>query len=105
MAPVAGTVKIDSKPLAEGFIYFKTIETGALERFDIKDGEFTGNAQVGLRRVEIIANQSIKVEIDGRIVEVPKNIIDSSCNIASTLTADVSSSGPNRFHFDAKLKK
>ena len=33
--PVSGTVTLDGEPLTEGFLYFKTVETGALERFDI----------------------------------------------------------------------
>src|SRR5437660_1361135 len=78
VVPVSGTVTLDGEPLAEGFLYFKTIETGALERFDIKNGEFKGKAQVGTRRVEIISHRPKTVIIDGAYVEVPDNIIDPS---------------------------
>jgi hypothetical protein len=102
--PVSGTVTLDGQPLAEGFLYFKTIETGALERFDINNGEFKGKAQVGTRRVEICANRPKAVIIDGANVEVPDNIIHPSFNTQSTLTAQVTPEGPNRFTFDVKKK-
>jgi hypothetical protein len=102
--PVSGAVTLDGQPLTEGFLYFKTIETGALDRFDIHDGEFKGNAQVGARRVEICANRPKTVEIDGADVVVPENIIDPSFNTASKLTVEVSLDGPNRFRFDVHKK-
>ena len=102
--PVSGTVKLEGEPLVEGFLYFKTLETGALERFDIINGEFKGNAQVGLRRVEICANRPKMKPIDGANVEVQENIIHSSFNTESIVTADVTAEGPNRFAWDVKQK-
>jgi hypothetical protein len=102
--PVSGTVNLDGQPLLEGFLYFKTIETGTLERCDISNGEFKGNAQVGTRRVEIYANHQITVVIDGKNVEVPENFIHPSFNTESTLTAEVTLEGPNRFRFDVQKK-
>jgi hypothetical protein len=102
--PVSGTVTLDGEPLTEGFLYFKTVETGALERFDINAGEFKGNAQVGTRRVEICANRPKVVIIDGAKVEVPDNIVHPSFNTESTLTAEVTPEGPNRFTFPVKKK-
>jgi hypothetical protein len=104
VVPVSGTVNLDGQPLTEGFLYFKTIQTGALERFDINDGEFKGNAQVGTRRVEICANRPKTMEIDGAAVEVQENVIDPSFNTESKLIAQVSSEGPNRFRFDVQKK-
>jgi len=101
---ISGSVTLDEKPLADGFLYFKTIETGALERFDITNGEFQGKAQVGKRRVEICCNRPKKVIIDGAEVEVRDNIIDPSFNIESKLTAEVTLEGSNRFKFDVKKK-
>lgn len=101
---VSGTVSLDGKPLPEGFMYFKTIATGEFERIDIKDGAFKGNAQPGLRRVEIISNQPKKVVIDGKTVEVPNNIIHPSFNLDSKLTAKVTAEGPNEFTFQVKKK-
>ena len=101
---VSGTVLLDGQPLAEGFLFFKTIETGNLERFDITDGEFKGTAQLGTRRVEIFSNQRTMVEIDGKDVEVQVNTIHPSCNVESTLTANVTAEGPNQFRFEVQRK-
>jgi hypothetical protein len=102
---VSGTVTLDGEKLGEGFLYFKTIETGAFERFDIKDGKFRGEAQPGKRRVEVIANRPKKVVIDEKEVDVPDNIVDPSFNVQSTLTAEVTPEGPNEFHFVVTRKK
>lgn len=56
LVEVKGTVTLEGVPLADGFMYFKTIETGSLERLEIKGGAFNGKALPGLRRVEIISN-------------------------------------------------
>lgn len=101
---VAGSVTLNGVPMDNGFIYFKTIETGALERLDIKGGAFAGKALPGLRRVEIISNVPKKVVIDGAKVEVPENIIHSSFNTESKLTAEVSPRGQNTFKFDVRKK-
>ena len=102
--PVIGSVTLNGVPMENGFIYFKTIETGALERLDINAGTFTGKALPGLRRVEIISNVPKKVVIDGATVEVPENIIHSSFNTESKLSAEVSTREPNSFKFDVKKK-
>src|SRR5579862_238496 len=104
VVPVSGKVTLDGQPLTEGFLYFKTVETGALERFDIRDGEFQGNALVGTRRVEICANRPKRVIIDGAPVEAQDNIIHPSFNTESTLSAEVTPGGPNRFTWDVKKK-
>lgn len=102
--PVNGVVTLGGAPLKDGFMYFKTIETGSVERIDIKDGSFVGKALPGLRRIEIISNVPKKVVIDGVTVEVPDNIIHPSFNIESKLTAEVLSSGSNSFNFEVKKK-
>jgi hypothetical protein len=104
LVPVSGTVTLDEEPLAEGFLYFKTIRTGALERFDIKAGEFQGMAEVGTRRVEVCANRPKTVIIDGAKVQVPENVVHPSFNTDSSLTAEVTREGPNRFTFAVKKK-
>ncbi len=104
VVPVSGTVTLEDEPLTDGFLYFKTIETGALERLEITRGRFQGNVQVGKRRVEICANRPRTVVIDGANVEVPDNIIHPSFNIESTLTAEVTPEGPNQFTFAVRRK-
>ncbi len=103
--PVSGTVTLDGQPLADGFLYFKTMETGGLERFDVSGGTFQGTALPGNRRVEVIVNQPKMVVIDGARVEVPDNIIDPKFNLESGLIADVTPDGPNKFTFEVKRKK
>ncbi len=105
LVEVKGTVTLDGVPLADGFMYFKTIETGSLERIEIKGGAFNGKALPGLRRVEIISNVPKKVVIDGKTIEVPDNIIHPSFNIDSKLTAQVVADGANTFEFNVKKKK
>ena len=101
---VTGKVTMGGVPLEKGFIYFKTLETGALERLEIQGGSYAGKALPGLRRVEIISNVPKKVVIDGATVEVPENIIHPSFNTESKLTAEVSTKEPNSFNFDVKKK-
>jgi hypothetical protein len=105
LVEVKGTVTLDGVPLADGFMYFKTIETGSLERIEIKGGAFNGKALPGLRKVEIISNVPKKVVIDGKTIEVPDNIIHPSFNIDSKLTAQVVADGANTFEFNVKKKK
>ena len=105
IAEISGTVNLDGQPLADGYMYFKTVETGVIERFDISNGEFKGKAQIGPRRVEIICNRPKMTFIYGKNVEIADNIIDPAFNLESTLTADVTAEGPNRFTFDVKKKQ
>lgn len=104
LAPVSGTVTVDGKPLAEGFMYFKTIATGILERVEIRAGQFEGKAQIGNRRVEIIANRPKRVVIDGKEVEVPENYIDPAFNTESTLAVEVVPERQNQFTFAVKSR-
>lgn len=104
LVEVKGTVTLDGVPLADGFMYFKTIETGSLERLEIKGGAFNGKALPGLRRVEIISNVPKKVVIDGAPIEVPDNIIHPAFNIDSKLTVQVVAEGANSFNFAVKKK-
>lgn len=104
LVPVSGTVTVNGRPLEDGFLYFKTIETGFLERADIKDGKFEGKAHVGSRRVEVYATRPKRVTIDGKEVDVPDNFIAPAFNTESTLVAEVTPAGPNQFTFDVKKK-
>lgn len=103
--PVSGTVTLDGQPLAEGFVYFKSPDTGGLERFDVAAGAFRGMAQVGTRRVEVIANRPREVVIDGAKVTVQENVVDPKFSTDSGLTADVTKDGPNTFAFAVTRKR
>ncbi len=101
--PVSGTVTIDGKPLPEGTVYFKTIQTGAFDSLPVKDGKFEGGADVGERRVEVNSYRIkiVKGEMGG---EVKENVLPARYNTNSTLSATVTAVGPNTFTFDVKSK-
>ncbi len=100
---VSGTVTMDGKPLTEGTVYFKTVQTGAFDTLIVKDGKFEGDAEVGVRRVEVNAyrTKTIKDAMGG---EVKENRIPARFNADSTLAATVTADGPNTFKFEVKSK-
>ena len=103
--PVSGTVKLDGQPLSDdGLIYFKTIATGAIDACNIKAGKYTGNVEAGDRRVEIVVFRVKTVDIDGMKGETQENLIPAKYNSESTLTAKVTTSGPNQFDFEVLTK-
>lgn len=101
--PVSGTVTLDGKPLAKGTVYFKTVQTGALDTLPVEDGKFEGLAEKGERRVEINAYRSrtISGPMGG---EVQENLIAGRFNTESTLTATVSPTAPNTYQFEVTGK-
>jgi hypothetical protein len=100
--PVQGTVSVNGKPLADGQVCFRTVETGVLEQFDVKSGTFTGKAQPGERRVEIFAFKVRTGNFSGMKGEVQENLIPARYNTDSKLHATVTPAGPNEFAFDLK---
>lgn len=98
MSPVSGSVTLDGRPLSEGTVYFKTIATGEIDTLPVKDGQFAGKAAEGNRRVEVVAYRSIPVagQMGG---EVQESLVAKRFNFESTLTAEVTASGPNKFEF------
>jgi predicted small lipoprotein YifL len=105
MVPVSGTVTLDSKPMPDGIIYFKTIAEGSVDQMDIKDGKFAGKVEVGDRRVEI-CRYGLGPPIKMGNGEIPNKIetLPARYNEASELKATVSQRGPNEFTFDVKSK-
>lgn len=101
---VSGTVTYDGQPLAEGTVYFKTPETGAINSLPVKNGKFEGNAEVGERRVEINAYRTKSQDFNGMKGEVKENLIPTRYNADSKLTATVTADGPNTFQFEVKSK-
>jgi hypothetical protein len=96
-------VTLDNHSLAEGTVYFKTVATGAIDTLPVKEGKFEGRAMEGKRRVEVVAYRIIPVagEMGG---EVQESLISRQYNVDSTLTADVTATGPNFFEFKVKSK-
>lgn len=103
--PVRGTVTLDGKPLPVGVIYFKTIQTGALDSVEIKEGKFEGQAQLGDRRVEICSYETLPPQAsDPMATASQKNTIPPKYNLESTLTANVTQDGPNEFRFEVSSR-
>jgi hypothetical protein len=99
--PVHGAVTLDGKPLASGLIYFKTIQTGAVDSAEIKDGKFEGKAQAGDRRVEICSYETVQPAADdpmGTVIQ--RNTLPPRYHLESSLTAKVTQEGPNEFNFE-----
>jgi hypothetical protein len=101
--PAQGTVALDSKPLADGVITFISPETGDLQALDIKNGKFEGQIRPGTRRVEIRAYRPRKGP--KKPLEPPlSNYLPKRYNAESTLSAEVTPSGPNTFKFELSSK-
>ena len=96
--PVRGTVTLDGQPLAEGTVYFKSVQSGTLDTLPVKDGKFEGKSLPGERRVEVVAYRLIPISgpMGG---EVQESLIASRYNSESELTAIVTPPGPNEFMF------
>ncbi|MBA4191334.1 MAG: hypothetical protein C0467_25410 [Planctomycetaceae bacterium] len=98
---VQGRVTLDKKPLEKGVIYFKIVESGELNTFQIQNGEFAGELGEGERRVEIVSYVSRgERDIGGMKGEFQENLIPAHYNIDSKITATVTPTGPNQFVFD-----
>lgn len=104
LVPISGTVTMDKKPIVDGLISFRTIETGDLETINIKDGQFQGNVKPGNRRVEIYTFRIQKGDFGGMPREFKQNLVPPRYSSDSKLTANVTSEGPNQFAFDIESK-
>lgn len=110
MASVSGTVMLDGKPLPDGFVTFVSPTEGQFEAFLVKEGAFAGKAGLGTRRVEIIATRNVQPVAAARGPEGPpqavqENYLPAKYSTASTLSADVTESGPNVFTFELTMGK
>lgn len=101
---VSGTVTLDGKPLADGLIYFKTPATGSIECFEIKEGKFSGKAELGERRVEIYSLKTKMEVFDGMKSETKENLIPKQYNQESKLTSKVKTLGVNEFEYQLIAK-
>jgi hypothetical protein len=106
--PVEGTITFEGQPVADGEVYFKT--AGLVpEVLPVRDGRFEGAVMPGTRRVEVYAYQVHAPPVKpadqapagagdetapGRV-----NVMPAKFNEGSTLTAEVTASGPNTFTF------
>lgn len=102
--PVTGTVNVDGQPLADGMVYFKDIAAGVSDSAEIKNGQFTGQAEAGSRRVEIFAYITQTSDMGGAVTETKVNTLPAKYNTESTLSETVKANGANSFKFDVTSK-
>jgi hypothetical protein len=96
---VHGSVTLDAKPLPEGVIAFISSETGDLQALPIKDGKYQGQVRAGTRRVEIRAYRPRKGP-PKPLEPPPHNFLPARYNTETTLSANVTTAGPNTFDFE-----
>jgi hypothetical protein len=103
IAPVKGKVTLDGVPLATGEIKFGDGAGEVPLILAIKDGAFQGTALVGAQRVEIYSyTEPVGGSKGGGFDVSRQNVIPNQYNAASTLTSEVSETGPNEFNFDLR---
>ena len=92
--PVKGNVTFDGAPLEEASIAFVPVVNDGLgnEGGNIINGAYSANVRVGKMKVMISVPRGAKVE----------HAIPAAYNSETTLTAEITASGPNEFNFDLK---
>jgi hypothetical protein len=99
VAKVSGKITLDGKPMATGNVYFNVPGQGPKE-FEIKEGEFSGEAFTGKNRVDIVLQK------DGPPKSTDKKEPTKINAIAPhELEADVTKDGANNFTFAVTTKK
>ena len=97
---VSGTVTLDGKPLATGDVIFDSeTENMPAVMGKLKEGHYAYRAMAGRHRVSI---QSVggKPRLSPGMPPVFKPLVPPRYNQSTTLTADVTAAGTNRFDFD-----
>lgn len=100
---VTGTVTFDGKPIPDGDIIFAATDTISEQAGKIENGQFLVLATAGNKQVRIFATREAEFDkVMNAHVRVP--YIPDRYNTKTTLTADVTASGPNKFTFDLSSK-
>ena len=107
--PVKGTVTLDGSPMAQGDVVFRDDATSKNSTFAVTNGQFEGKSEAGTFKVEVGSYRDETVQTDASGYAPPggttkKNVVLPEYNAKSTITAEVKSSGPNEFKFEAKTK-
>lgn len=100
---VSGTVTFDGVPLKDGFINFESEvpdgqPTGSAQ---ISNGKYATKARAGKKKVSITANKPTG-EKDSGGFDITVNYLPLQYNLNSTLKAEVTAAGPNKFDFVLK---
>jgi hypothetical protein len=100
---VSGTVTIDGAPLADGFINFESEPPDGkpVGSAQITKGNYATKARAGKKKVTITSNKSTG-EKDSGGFDITVNWLPARYNANSTLTAEVTAEGPNKFDFALK---
>lgn len=98
---VSGTVTLDGKPLSTGnVIFYPEAENMPAVMGKFQQGRYAMRAVAGRHRVAIQA-VSDKPRVVGKLLPpVFESIVPARYNQSTTLSAEVSPEGPNRFDFD-----
>ena len=114
-ADVKGKVTLDGVPLANGKIVFDEGPSIPAAEFDIKDGAYAGQVQVGTKTVRISSYKDKDATPAGSPKGAPKNAgmtsmtaqvntLPAKYNTASKETREVKVGGPNEFDFTVTSK-
>ncbi len=104
VANVRGTVSIDGKLVPAGEIHFGMLGVSP-KILEIHNGAFAGEAPVGNNQVEVfIYVEGPPVEKYGGARQKQNTTLPKYWGPNTTLSAEVSASGPNEFKFDITSK-
>lgn len=102
--PVTGNVTFDGAPVEEGRIQFTPVSGARSFAAEIKNGQFSLEAEPGQMKVEITASRLIPGKFDTSNPDdepqpVGEMYIPAKYNAETELEAEVTASGPNTFDF------
>ena len=98
---VSGTVTLDGKPLATGdVIFYPETKNMPAVMGKLKEGHYAFRIAAGPQRVSIQSVGDKPRDVAAGIPPVSKPLVPARYNQSTTLTADVTATGTNRFDFD-----
>ena len=103
---VTGTVKLDGKPLSNGdLIFYPEAANLPADAGKVQNGRYTFRVVAGRHRVVIQAVSDKPIITSPVDPPVYESIVPSRYNDATTLRAEVTAAGPNRFDFELTSDK
>jgi hypothetical protein len=110
--PVSGTLTLDGRPIREGKVQFVTVSQGLIDVLPVRDGQFSGKAAAGDRRVEFFVIKEVPYAESGLVPmpgEIPPatvklQVLPPHLNTESPYIATVAANGKNEFSFDLSTR-